>query len=303
MIERVAKLYYEHGLTHQEIGSLLGLSRIKVTRLLAEARATGVVEITVHADSSPFVDLELQLAERFGLASAWVAPSLSDDRERADRAIARTAADALTTMIARRSVVAVSLSSMVGIVTAGLPQRALGGEYVPISGSWAGLGDGSSPSEIAMRFAEKFGGQAYRFPATMLAPNAEAARTTLSSPELVETLARAARADLLITGIGSVAGDAGILFHSLDRGEREEILAGGAVGDVAGRYFDASGRAVASSVEDRVVGLSLEQIVRIPTRLAIVRGAHRLEAARAALQAGIINAIVTDSEFAHALLG
>ena len=41
LLGRVARMYYEHGLTHQEIANALGLSRIRVTRLLAEARDKG----------------------------------------------------------------------------------------------------------------------------------------------------------------------------------------------------------------------------------------------------------------------
>lgn len=302
MIERVAKLYYDHGLTHQEIGDMLGLSRIKVTRLLAEARASGIVEITVHTDSSPFVDLELELIQRYKLHSAWVAPALAQFPERADQAIARTAADALTSMIAKRSVVAMGLSNMVGIVSSGLPKQPLGGEYVPVSGSLAGPSDGSSPAEHTLRFAAQFGGQAYQLPATMLAPTAVAARMTLESPQISETLSKAARADLLIAGLGSLNGDAGILFHSLSQAQRKELLDLGAVGDIAGRYFDASGVAVASAVDDRIIGLSLEEIIAIPERLAVVRGDQRLPVTRAALESGIITSIVTDSDFARALL-
>ena len=75
MVGRVARLYYEHGLTHAEIASMLDVSRIKVTRMLADARRRGIVEITVHSDERPFADLEEALVERFGLQSAWVSPS------------------------------------------------------------------------------------------------------------------------------------------------------------------------------------------------------------------------------------
>ena len=73
-----ARLHYEHGLTHQEVADEFGLSRIKVTRLLAQARATGVVEIRINAPEEPFADLADRLCERYRLSTVWIAPTLPD---------------------------------------------------------------------------------------------------------------------------------------------------------------------------------------------------------------------------------
>ena len=81
LLGRVARMYYELGMTHQEIATALGLSRIRVTRLLAEARAQGIVEITVHSDEPLFADEQRALTDRFGLAQAWLSPSLGDPQK------------------------------------------------------------------------------------------------------------------------------------------------------------------------------------------------------------------------------
>ena len=46
---RASELYYERGLSQQKIADILGVSRPTVSRLLEEARKSGVVEIVVHA--------------------------------------------------------------------------------------------------------------------------------------------------------------------------------------------------------------------------------------------------------------
>jgi hypothetical protein len=74
MLGRAARLHYQHGYTHQQIAETLGVSRVKVTRMLAEARRTGIVEIRIHSDETIFTDLEVALArslppdERLGRA-------------------------------------------------------------------------------------------------------------------------------------------------------------------------------------------------------------------------------------------
>lgn len=42
-----AKLYYEHQLSQQEISKKLGVSRPTVSRLLKQARETGIVKIEI----------------------------------------------------------------------------------------------------------------------------------------------------------------------------------------------------------------------------------------------------------------
>ena len=58
------------GLTHQEIGDILRLSRVKVTRLLQQAREAGIVHIEVKTDASPYAGLEAELSQTFELAEA-----------------------------------------------------------------------------------------------------------------------------------------------------------------------------------------------------------------------------------------
>src|SRR5260370_41453416 len=54
LMARAARLHFEFGLTHQDTAAALGISRVKVTRLLKPARQAGIVQITVVADISPF---------------------------------------------------------------------------------------------------------------------------------------------------------------------------------------------------------------------------------------------------------
>ncbi|MCU1403184.1 MAG: sugar-binding transcriptional regulator, partial [Microbacteriaceae bacterium] len=44
-VVRVAELYYDENKTQDEIGGLLGITRWKVGRLLAQAREQGIVRI------------------------------------------------------------------------------------------------------------------------------------------------------------------------------------------------------------------------------------------------------------------
>src|SRR5690606_39652962 len=91
---RVAWLYYHQGLTQQDIGDRLGLSRVKVVRLLARAREEGIVQIRVDHPSLRYVELEEQLRRRFGLQEAVIVPS-SETEEQIREALGQFAARSL----------------------------------------------------------------------------------------------------------------------------------------------------------------------------------------------------------------
>jgi DNA-binding transcriptional regulator LsrR (DeoR family) len=173
---------------------------------------------------------------------------------------------------------------------------------VPLAGSGSGLVNGANPHELALTLARKARGRAFHLPAPLLARSPDAARASYADPGVIDVLALAGKADILLAGLGGTTRGEGLLLGALDEAERDELVASGAVGDLAGRFFDANGAAVESELDTRIVGLTLEQMLAIPHRVGIARGATKIEALRAALTGGLVNMLVTDSETAAALL-
>jgi DNA-binding transcriptional regulator LsrR (DeoR family) len=85
-------------------------------------------------------------------------------------------------------------------------------------------------------------------------------------------------------------------------GEIDDLLALGAVGDVCLRFFDSTGRPVTSPLMERVVGIQLDQLARVPRSVAVAGGRRKHQAIRAALDGRLINVLITDRHTAEALL-
>ena len=88
----------------------------------------------------------------------------------------------------------------------------------------------------------------------------------------------------------------------ISQAELDGLLEKGAVGDIALRYFDAEGRGVESEINDRIIGITLEQLKRGPKVVAVSGGPHKVPAIGAALRGGLIDVLVTDSVTAEKLL-
>jgi len=302
LLGRVARMYYELGMTHQEIATALGMSRIRVTRLLAEARAQGIVEITVHSDEPLFADEQRALTDRYGLEQAWLSPTLNDPEKDAG-SFAKVGAEAIESVVDHAAVVALGLSSAVAAAVEAFGSHPrIHAEFVPLGGSSGGRSRGSNPHELALRLAARTGGQAFHVPAPLVAATEEAAQLALSDPSVSAVLARAAQADVMIAGIGGMSLGEGLLLPSLNQGQRAELTSKGAVGDLAGRYFDRAANPIDSDLDRRVVSADLATLRRIPRRLIIARGTAKVEPLRTAFEGGLATAVVTDVETARALL-
>ena len=74
-LAQVAWAYYTEGLTQEQVAGKLATTRLRVNKALAEARRRGLVRFTFNTNFAACFDLESALADRFGLAKAYVAPS------------------------------------------------------------------------------------------------------------------------------------------------------------------------------------------------------------------------------------
>ena len=76
----------------------------------------------------------------------------------------------------------------------------------------------------------------------------------------------------------------------------------GAVGDINLRYFDSNGRLIESMLNDRVIGLTLDDIRQIETVVGVAGGEAKLDAIRGALDGSLVDVLVTDHVTGQRLL-
>ncbi len=304
LMARAARLHYEFGLTHENVAAALGVSRVKVTRLLKQARQAGIVRITVISDVSPFAELEDRLAGQTGLREVVVVPA-AGDAAACRSMLARGAASYLERVMRDGMVVAVGLSrtiaEMPNWIASPRPSRA---SFVSLAGAMRTGGQGSgSPYQATDALAAAFGGTAEHLHAPVIVQSRDVAEQLRADPAIAQTLQRAAEADIAFVGVGGrqdrIDFSQGVY---ITREEWARLLADGMVGDIGGRFFDRTGTQLTHDVNRRVIGLDLEEFTRIPVRVVAAAGPSKVDALCAALVGGMMTVLVTDVDTAHALL-
>lgn len=304
LLYKIAKAYYEDSLTQHEIGKRFGLSRIKVSRLLQQARDEKVVQIFIPPQN-PNADLERALETHFGLDEAVIVTPSSYDHAAVLHALGPAAADYLMRCLDGTEVLGLSWGTTLLAVIEAIPVhhwahmrvvQILGGLGRPEADTYGG--------DLAHRLALALGAR----PRLLAAPGVVANRLVrdalLADPQIADTLALGVNADILLVGIGvpstpdSVVKQAGILSPD----EFAQLKALGAVGDIALRFFDRNGQAIKHNLDDRIIGLDLEQIKNIPRVIGVAGCPEKLEVIRAALHGKLISVLVTDDRTASMLL-
>jgi deoxyribonucleoside regulator len=124
-----------------------------------------------------------------------------------------------------------------------------------------------------------------------------------ADPSVGETLEAARRAPFAVFSLG-VPGPHSVLVESgfVGEADRARLHEAGAVGDVLGRFLDADGRIALPDLNDRTVGLPLDELGVKDHAVAMAAGEARGPIALAAIRAGCVNTLITDEATAHWLV-
>jgi len=306
LLYRIAQAYYLDGLTQKQIANRFGLSRPTVSRLLQRGRDSGVINITLVPPPTGTADLERKLEQRFGLAEAVVVPIRDpDDRAAVVRDLGPAAAECLVRSVSGDEVIATAWGTSILAMVDALPFRSWNG--VTVVQMLGGLGPVDAlehSTELTQRIAQKLGARLRLLPAPGIVGSQATAEALKSNPQIARVLTLAAEADIALVGLGVPAPDS-LLVRSgtiLSQQDLERLQEAQAVGDIALRYLDAAGATLDLEINSRLIGLTIDQISRIPRVIGIAGGVLKHSIIRAALRSHILDVLVTDVGTAQALL-
>ncbi len=301
LLAKVATLYYEEGLTQAQIAEHMNLSRSKVFRLLAEARRAGIVEIRLHHLFRRADHLEKELMRGFSLKEARVLLTASPELQQRFAPVSVLAARYLQEILQPDSILTISWGkTLYDMVNAIRPNPTLRMRVVQAVGSIGSITKGIDGAELARRLAELFGGTYYYVPAPSVVNDPNAARTLLETEQVRQPLALARQADVAVFGIGSLDPQSSSLVVSAT--QRAILRSQAAIGDMVGRVFDSQGQACSVAFNDCVIGITFNDLRRIPYAVAVAGGLEKAKAILGALRSGVIDVLCTDSIAASEVL-
>ncbi|GAB6902111.1 sugar-binding transcriptional regulator [Kineosporia succinea] len=305
LLLRCAQLYYEADNTQQEIAKKLHLTRWKVGRLLAEARESGLVRIEIVHPAARQKAEEQALCERFGLRGAAVVPeNAAGDEQELLSAVGRSAAQFLSDLSPVPKLLGVSWGRTMDAVARWMtPGWANGVHVVQLNGSMRVSRTPNGAPELAARIASAGAGRVSLLPVPAIVDEPTTRQALEQDSSVSGVLDLASHAGVVIFGLGALGVDS-VLVESgyLSADDISGLGAAGAVGDALGRFITADGSLADPSLDERTLGVDLDVLTSIHTRIAVAAGPRKHQVVRAALRRGLCTALVTDAGTAKFLL-
>lgn len=300
----IGVLYHYDNVTQEALSRRFSMSRAKIGRLLKRARADGLVEIRVNQPASVGAELEREFIHRFGIDRLLVSIDHRDpDAQRG--AVAALVASHLERVLSDGAIVAVGMGRNVSAVADVLVSRPRNGvTFVCAIGGSLRAGEHMNPDHICRRLAARFGGESETLYAPALVTKAELRAELYRNDTVKLTLDRARRANIALIGVGDLSEDSNMVRMGwFSPSEIAEARLAGTIGDTMGYDFiDIHGRPADTGMQGRVIGLSRDDLERIPDVIAIASENTKAPAILGALRTRAINTLATSLTNARTIL-
>ncbi|MVB12706.1 Transcriptional regulator LsrR [Caprobacter fermentans] len=292
---KTAWYYYMENMTQQQISEKLGVSRIRVMKILEKAKKDGIIQFKIRQDGEQHMQVERQLADKWGLKDTFVVPT-PHMGENLNETIAKAAAMYISHRISENCFINMGYGDTLSKI---LNHLATMNEFTVSVVSLTGGVSYYLPNAQSHTFNAKL----YLIPTPLLVSSKEMVSAMREEPSVREIFRMVRLASMTLVGIGGMGDDATVLENGiLSKSDFLYLSMKGAVGDVLSHFIDKDGVPVQTHVEDRLISTSLKTLRELDNVVGVAAGASKVDAIRAALRGKYIDILITDEETALRLI-
>jgi deoxyribonucleoside regulator len=300
----VARLYYENDMSQQEIADRLGVSRSLIALYLKKAREQGIVRFSIIDPYDHNEGLAARICDAFELHRVSVVPSSHNSDLLTRRSIASAVARYLEGHLQDGDVIGLGWGrTIIEISNLLAPSRPISIDVVPLLGESGSsyTGSYSQVNQIIMQSASSFNGRPHFLLAPLVVSSAALRQQLCNDASIQPTTQLWDRLDYACMGIGSIPPSPGQVVY-IGEENVEAFARAGAVGDICVRYFDIDGHYIQAPVNERLIGIDVEQLRKTKRVIAAASGIEKAKATIAVLRSKLITDLFVDEGLANAML-
>lgn len=302
LLASVASLYYINNLTQSEIAGRLFISRSKVSRLLQEARDLGIVKISIFEPWNRDLNLEQQFCDRFSLKNARILNfTESTSNEEILQKLGEAAAYYLDSILDAHTILGISWGyTIYKTVHAIHTRKNIPFTVVPIMGPAIISSPEKDSPNLAKQLAMAYGGKYYYIYAPLFVSSENLRRELIQDQKIREVLTLASRANVILTSVGSIQYRSWKDYISIQ--EMAEIQQLGGIGHIGGHFYDINGKEVMTGLGRRLIAIDMSSLRHAGNTICVAGLPEKAAAILGALNAGLLNTLITDSNTAAKIL-
>lgn len=304
LLAEVACDYYERGLTQNEIADKLFLSRTRVSRLLKEAVEQGIVSFSVNYTFERCYEIEERLKDRFGLKHARVLNNRIREKSMYHQDVCKLGAEYLMEHTKKHMIIGTGWGDSLAVLLKKLQPLDLSTDIVQLMGSVPCESISSTPQAVVTSLAEIFNGHADFLNLPLYIEDEYVRNAMCSDSNNSVILKKGIFCDKVLASIGTLdkVKESNYWRGCMPQNLYKELIEKGACGSILGRFFDASGKELSCTWNDRSISLSIQQLQNIPDVVIVASPSSKAPALTAALKGNFINTLITDGTTATKIL-
>ncbi|CAI3945738.1 DNA-binding transcriptional regulator LsrR [Commensalibacter communis] len=298
-IARVARMYYFDNMKQPDIAKHLYISQASVSRLLKKASLNGIVQISINEPKGTFLELEERIKQHFNLSEVIIASCEQDEETQIFSRIGQAAAQFFSATMQQDEVIGISswsesLLNMVNNLNNNFKISAK--KIIQIQGGIGSPTVQKHASILSSKLAKITHAEQILLPAQGIIGSTEARTILMADPFVQATLEQFKEITMALVGIGPISPEK-LLADSgniLTKAEMNTIAQKKAVGDICLHFYNNKGKPLQTAIDQRIIGITLEQLKTIPRVIGIAGGKNKIEAILGALSGRLINILITD---------
>lgn len=292
---KISWYYYFDNMTQQRISEFLGISRMRVVKLLEKARNTGIIQFKIREDSASRLQLEKRLAETYNLKDTFIVPSPPSEIS-VNENIARAAAMYINNRLGNNNFINMGYGDTQSRILNNLATMA---EHPLSVVSMTGGVSYYLPNNMSSIFNAKL----YLIPSPLLVSSKEVVEAIRNEGSINEISRMLQLSSLSVVGIGSMGDNATIIKSGiLSKNDLLYLEMKGAVGDILCHFIDKDGNLIDTNIEERLITTSLSTLLNLNNVIGVAAGDDKVAAIKAVLKGGYIDILITDESTALQLL-
>lgn len=299
-LETIATMYYVLNMSQLEIATQFNVGRSSVARYLNEAKEAGLIRFVVTGDhtNQRFTSLENRLIKKYPIKDMVVLKS--DDENQFFTSIVSY----LNSVLPVKGLIGIggghtlrTLSKYVGFL-----DKRPNVDIVQMIGN-LNIDDTIMPTSSLMNiWADQLQSNMYFLSSPAIASNLQNKQSIQENEVINQIYEKYKEINLCVIGIGNVNKHTHIIKNKMFTQKERDYIEQNCIGDVCLHFYDKEGQFNCDALSDLSLGISRENFLSIPFKIAIAYGEDKTEAIHAALKNDLVNILITDNTTAEQLL-
>ena len=306
MLIKIAQLYYEENKTQSEIAKIVNIHRSSISRMLKTIRELGIVSISINYNLLPDIALEEKIRKKYHLKQVIVVPvNLDIDNESKNQIVCNVASNVLLKNITENDVIGVSWGRSINYIVNSLKNDNATFEnvtIVPMIGGPSGkIETKYHVNNIAYKLSDKLKSNAILIDYPAIVDTANLKTEIEKTQHMKELNNWWNKITVALFSIGCPAISKNSIWYGFYGELFQKITNKKIVGDILSRFYDKNGKELQTPFHDQIIGVTLDNLKKIPLKICASGDAEKLKSLIAALNANYIDILVISDEMANQL--